>query len=73
VKRKVSKDENEMLSQPITEGDLKQALSSTKIRKAPERDGLSYNSYKVIFSKISEIMLSVMKEMIRKGGNQIRP
>ena len=68
VKRKVSKDENEMLSQPITEDELKQALSSTKTGKAPGRDGLSYDFYKVFFSEISEIMLSAMNEIIREGA-----
>ena len=70
VTNEVADHENELLCENITEQELKQALKETKSGKAPGKDGLGYQFYKLFYSEISETLLGAMNEMIKKGADK---
>ena len=65
--KKVSEQDNKMLSAEISLGEMSLALFQMSNEKTPGCDGIPAEVYKVFWSKIGHWLLDVIKESINNG------
>lgn len=67
IMNKLRDEANKALGAPISTEELKLAVKTGKPHKAPGRDGISFDYFKIMWNVTKTDMLRVMNEMFRES------
>ena len=63
----LSEEDKEALEQPLTLGELQEAVEGAAPHKSPGLDGLSYELYKTTFTEVGPPLLDAFNAMLAEG------